>query len=137
MRKLTKGEKRNLLNEIKHYENMIAKIEKKLYEDEESKVLLTGTKEIRELVRVESNNVLILADKVELENKFKVRIEHVRCGNKIICTMKYIARNIEVQGVAICAEVDAFDATIGMSIAEYRATAKMFESLADTLGNLR
>lgn len=137
MRKLTKGEKRNLLNEIKHHENRIEKIEKILYEDETSKVLLIGTKEIRELVRVESNNVLTLADRDELDSKFKVRIEHVRCGNKIVCTMKYIPRNIEVQGVAICAEDDAFDVTIGMSIAECRATSKMFESLADMLGNLR
>lgn len=137
MRKLTKGEKRNLLNEIRHHENMIDKIEKKLHEDETSVVLFTGTNEISELIRAEYNNVLTLANRDELHSKFKVRVEHVRCGNKIVCTMRYIPRNIEVQGVAICAEDDNFDITIGMSIAECRATGKMFDALADVLGNLR
>ena len=137
MRKLTKGEKRNLLNEIRHHENMIAKIEKVLYEDEISKVLLTGKKTITELVKIETNNVSTLSNRREMNNELKVDVEHVRCGNKIVCTMKYTPRNIEVEGVAICAEDDNFNVTLGMSIAECRATAKMFELLAKAFGNLR
>lgn len=137
MRKLTKGEKRNLLNQIKHHENMIEEIEKILYSDDMRQVLLTGEKTIEELVKVETNNVLSLANRSYFKNKLTVNIEHVRYGNKIICTIKYDARNIEVEGIAICADDDKFDVTLGMSIAEYRATAKLFETLANVFGNCR
>lgn len=134
MRKLTKGEKRNIINEIRRYENMIEKLEDKLYTDETSKVLLTATKTIKEVNTITSSIVTRLNTNKELSSKINVSVEHVRYGDKIICTMKYAPKNIEVEGIAICAKDDRFDPTIGMSIAECRATAKLFESIAEDFG---
>lgn len=135
MRKLTKGEKRNIMNEIRRHENMIDKLEKMLYDDENRTVLLTATKTITELNVVEKNNVVSLKSEKKFGGTLKVSVEHVRHGNKVICTLKYEPRNIVVEGVAICAIEDMFDISVGMSIAEYRATAKLFESIAKALGD--
>ena len=66
MRKLTKGEKRNIMNEIRRHENMIDKLEKMLYDDENRTVLLTATKTITELNVVEKNNVVSLKSEKKL-----------------------------------------------------------------------
>lgn len=136
MRKLTKGEKRNLINQIRHHEKMIDKIEKELYKDDMKSVLLVGTKTIDELVKAEVNNVNTIKKLTEFKNGFKVSIEHVKCGRDVICTIRLDSKNIEVVGVAKCANDDRFDTGVGMTIAEYRATAKFYEELAKYFGNM-
>ena len=74
MRKLTKGEKRNIMNEIRRHENMIDKLEKMLYDDENRTVLLTATKTITELNVVEKNNVVSLKSEKKFRSTFEVSV---------------------------------------------------------------
>lgn len=135
MRKLTKGEKRNILNQIRSYENKISKLERQLYDDENTEVLLTATKTIKEINKFDALNNLGLMKGAELESTMLVTVEHIRHGNKIICNLFYPSRNVAVKGVAICAEDEIFNAKIGMNIAELRATSKLYETVAKIYGN--
>ena len=135
MRKLTKGEKRNIRNQIRSYENKISKLERQLYDDENTQVLLTATKTIKETNKFDTLNILGLMKGAELESTMLVTVEHIRHGNKIICNLFYPFRNIAVKGVAICAEDEIFNAKIGMNIAELRATSKLYETVAKIYGD--